>query len=100
MLRLVTLIAAVGCVLIVSAAHADSFFLGLGDLPDGGFASRAWGVSGDGMTVAGRGWGETTTLCLVFFLVNLDGFFDVHDNKSGYELNHPKCNRSRDTPYK
>ncbi len=54
---LITLVT--GALLLPSTAHADSFFLGLGDLPDGSFLSRAQGVSGDGMTVVGYGRADT-----------------------------------------
>lgn len=38
-------------------AAADPFFLGLGDLPGGGFWSEAYGVSADGSVVVGYGLG-------------------------------------------
>src|SRR5262245_17723766 len=38
-----------------TSARADVSFMGLGDLPAGGFGSGAHGVSGDGSVVAGYG---------------------------------------------
>ena len=37
------------------ADAAEPFFMGLGDLPGGGFSSFAYGVSADGSVVVGQG---------------------------------------------
>lgn len=57
--HITTLAVSIICLFVAGTACADSYFLGLGDLPDGGFQSQARGVSGDGTTVVGDGWSDT-----------------------------------------
>ncbi len=38
-----------------TAAASDAFFMGLGDLPGGSFHRAAFGISGAGSVVSGRG---------------------------------------------
>lgn len=54
-----TFIAVTLSVFCLRTTQADSFFLGLGDLPSGGFQSGAKAISADGSTVVGYGYGET-----------------------------------------